>query len=178
MHEPAVLVVRFGVARRMAIQLAPGFVVIAPGGEVVAVLHRRDGALEWQDLQPVPREIEIANDLGSEQRDDVGEHRELEAREDLFGDGGAADSRPALEHQHRLLGAREVGGRDEAVVPAADDDRVVALHARLRSGLKKGSGVTWAFACLRRCSTVTSMRTSVPGACSDPRCANAMYRFS
>src|SRR5207247_2670 len=169
--------VRFRVAGGVAIQLAPGFVVIAPGGEVVAVLHWCNGALERQDVQPVPRQIEIANDLWPQQRHDVGEHRQLEAREDLFSDGGAADARPALEHQHRLLGAREIGGCDETVVAAADDDRVVAFHARLRSGLKNGSGVTWACACLRRCSTVSSMRTSVPGACSAPRWATSLERF-
>ena len=62
---------------------------------------------------------------GPQQRDDVGADRELEAREDLFGDGRAAEHVAALEHEHLLARAREIGGVDEAVVAAADDDDVV-----------------------------------------------------
>ena len=36
-------------------------------------------------------------------------------------------SGPPLEHERLPAGAREVGGGDEPVVAAADDDRVVAL---------------------------------------------------
>ena len=79
------------------------------------------------------RQVEVADDLGPQQRDDVGADRELEAGEDLFGDRGAAEHVPPLEDEHLLPGPREVGGVDEAVVPAADDDDVVLrAHASLR----------------------------------------------
>ena len=173
-HQAAVLIVRLRIARRMAIQLAPSLVVIGPGGKVVAVFHRCDGALERQDVQPMPRQIEVADDLRPQQADDVGKRRELEAGEDLFGDGCTADTGPAFEHEDRFPGAREISRRHQAVMASTDDDDVVFLHARLRSGLKKGRGVRNAFACLRRCSTVISIRTSVPALCSEPRWANAM----
>ena len=126
----------------MAVELAPRLVMIGPGGEVIAVLHRRHGALERQDVQAVPRQVEVADDFGTEQADDIGKHRKLEPREDLFGDRGTADAGAALQHQHFFPGARQIGGCHEAVVAAADHDRVVPHQARFRSGLKNGSGVT------------------------------------
>jgi hypothetical protein len=46
----------------------------------------------------------------------------------LLGDRGAADDGAALEHDGALAGASEIGGRNEAVVPAPDDDRVVLIR--------------------------------------------------
>ena len=43
----------------------------------------------------------------------------------LLGDGRAAKHVTALEHEHLAPRPREVGGARQAVVPAADDDRVV-----------------------------------------------------
>ena len=57
----------------------------------------------------MPRQVELADDLGPQQRHDVGADREAEAREHLLGDGGAAQHVPALEHQHLLAGASQVG---------------------------------------------------------------------
>ena len=76
----------------------------------------------------MPRQIELADDLGPQQRDDVRADGELEAGEHLLGDRGAAEHVPPLEHEHLPPGAREIGRVDEAVVAAADDDRVV-VHA-------------------------------------------------
>ena len=45
----------------------------------------------------------------------------------LLGDRGAADEVAALEDEHLQAGLGEVGAVDQAVVAAADDDRVVRL---------------------------------------------------
>ena len=74
----------------------------------------------------MPRQVELADDLRPQQRHDVRADREVEAGKHFFGDGGAAEHVPPLEHEHLAAGAREVGGRGQAVVAAADDDRVVA----------------------------------------------------
>ena len=42
----------------------------------------------------------------------------------LLGDGRAAEHVTAFEHQHLAPGAREIRRRGQAVVAAADDDRV------------------------------------------------------
>ena len=57
--------------------------------------------------------------------------REAEARDDLLGDGRAAEHVAPLEHEHAPAGPGEVGGADQAVVAAADHDRVVALGHQL-----------------------------------------------
>ena len=122
-----VLVVGLGVGGRVAVDLAPRARVVAHAPEVVAVRHGREGAVEGQDLEPVPRQVQLADDLGPQQRHHVRADRELEAGEDFLGHGRAAEHVAALEHEHLLAGAGQVGGGDEAVVAAADDDRVVGL---------------------------------------------------
>ncbi len=124
-HRLAVFVVGLGVDLRVARDLAAGLGVVVDAPQVVAVRHRREGAVERQDLEAVPRQVELADDLRPQQRHDVRADRELEAGKDLFGHGGAAEDVPALEHQHLAARAREIGGVHQAVVPAADDDHVV-----------------------------------------------------
>ena len=123
-HRLAVLVVGLGVELRVPRDLAPRLRVIVHAPQVVAVRHRRERAVERQDLEAVPRQVELADDLRPQQRHDVRADGELEAGEDLFGDRGAADHVPALEHEHLASRAREIRGSGEAVVPAADDDHV------------------------------------------------------
>ena len=115
-HRLAVLVVRLGIEPRVARDLAarPGVIVHAP--QIVAVGHRREGAVERQDFEAVPRQIEVADDLGPQQRHDVRADGELETRKDFFGDGCAAEDVAAFQHQHLAPGAREIGGSGEAVV--------------------------------------------------------------
>ena len=63
----------------------------------------------------------------------------LEAGIDLLGDRGAAEHVPALEHQHLPPRAREIGGVDQTVVPAADDDDVVVVHNECADGTELGT---------------------------------------
>jgi hypothetical protein len=73
-------------------------------------------------------EIEIANDFGTEKRNDVGENGKFEAGNDFFGDRGAAENVAALENQNFFAGAGEIGRVDKAIVAAADDNDVVSLR--------------------------------------------------
>ena len=132
-HRLAVLVVGLGVEPRVARDLAPGLVVIVDAPQVIAVRHRRERAVERQQLHAVARQIELADDLRPQQRDHVRADRELEAGKDLFGDGRAAEHVPALEHEDLASRPREIGGAGQPVVPAADDDRVVAHRSELCS---------------------------------------------
>ncbi len=129
-HRPAVLVVHFGVATRMPRDLPERAGVIVDAPEIVAPQHWRKGAVERQDLEAVRRQVQLADDLGSQEGDHVRADGELEAREDLLGDRGAADDVPAFEDEHRAAGARQVRGRGQSVVARTDHDRVVGLgHA-------------------------------------------------
>jgi hypothetical protein len=75
----------------------------------------------------VLRELQVADDLRPQQRHDVAEDAEAEAWEQLLGDRCAAEHGPLLDDEGLQAGAGEVGRADQAVVAAADDDRVVAL---------------------------------------------------
>ena len=77
------------------------------------------------------REVELPDDLRPEQRDDVREDREAEP--DLLGHRRAPEHVPLLQHDRLQPRPRQIGGAHQAVVAAADHDRVVALgHANLR----------------------------------------------
>ena len=134
-HEPPEQHRGVGVVRRMPAQLAPRLVGIRPRGEVVAVVEWGHGAFERQDLQAVARQVQVADDLRSQQAHDVREDRELEPREHLFGHRGSTEQRAPLQHQHGSPRARQVGGGDEPVVTTADHDGVEArgVHERFRS---------------------------------------------
>jgi len=60
------LVVGFGVNLRVAFQFAlrPGVIIRAP--QVLAFKCRREGSVERQNFQAVPRQIEIADDFRSQ----------------------------------------------------------------------------------------------------------------
>ena len=137
-ERAAVVVVGLGVADREAGDFAPGAVVVGVAVEAVPVGQRGESALERQDGKPVAGQVELADDLRAHQAHHVREHAVAEAREDLFGDGGAADERSRLQHADIQTGTRQVGRMDEAVVAAADYDDVVLLRHRDRR--REGAG--------------------------------------
>src|SRR5206468_1241653 len=74
------------------------------------------------------RKLELADDLGPQQRHDVGEDREAEPGDDLIREGRAAEDVTTLEHQDLEPGSGEVRRVHQPVVAAADHDRVVPLR--------------------------------------------------
>ena len=74
------------------------------------------------------RQIEFANNLRTEQGNDVGTNREFEAGKHFFGDCCAAEHMPALEYKHALARAREIRSVNQAIMTTADDDAVVLFH--------------------------------------------------
>ena len=130
-HRLPVFVVGLGVETRVPRDLATRLRVVVHAPQVVTVRHRRERAVEREDLEPVRRQIELANDLGTKQRDDVRADGEVKALEDLLSDRGAAEDVAAFEDQHLASGSGQVGGGGQAVVPAADDDGVVSHPAAI-----------------------------------------------
>src|SRR5439155_727799 len=133
-HELAVFLVGLGIRSRPAAKLTDGSAVVVDAPEIVAATlwrtlpraKRRERAVERQDVEAVLRELELADDPRPQQRDDVAEDRKPKPREDLLGDRRAAHEVAAFEDEGLQPGTGEVRGADEAVVAAADDDRVVA----------------------------------------------------
>ena len=125
-HEPPVLVVGLGVQQRPSPQLPHCLAVVVDTPQVV-VVQGREGAVQRQDLEPVPGELELADDLGAQQTHNIGADAEAEALEDLFGHRRAAEDVAALEHQHSPAGARQISGAHKAVVASADHNCVIFL---------------------------------------------------
>ena len=109
----------------MARDLAPRLVVIVDAPQVVAVRHRRERAVERQQLHAVARQIELANDLGRSSETTYEQTENLKPGKHLFGDRRAAEHVPPLEHEHFPARARKIRRARQPVVPAADHDRVV-----------------------------------------------------
>src|SRR5256886_16695681 len=103
------------------------------------------------------RELQIADDLGTQQAVHVRGGGHLEARPQLLGHARPAHHVTPLDHQHALAGAREVGRGDEAVVAGPDDDDVVRGHGDPFDPVWVPRGAL----CYRRVRR-TMMRTVVP----------------
>jgi hypothetical protein len=125
LHGFAEFVIGFGVDAGVAGNLAVSFAVVVHAPQVIAAGHGSEWSVERKNFQAVTREIEIADDFRPQQRHYIRAHGELEAGEDFFGAGSAADNVAALEHENFLSGARQVCGVDEAVMAAADYDYIV-----------------------------------------------------
>ena len=163
--------------------------------QVVAVAGRVEVARHHQRHEPVLDQVELVDDLGPQQAQRVGERGEREPGPQLLGDGRAADERALLEDERPQAGLGQVRRVGQAVVAAADDDRVVrrrgaagrctvgglvsVMLAVFRAGLKKGSGaVLTATMCVLWCRVV-SMCSSVPAAARSGRTrAMPMWRCS
>ena len=107
--------------------LEDDLLIIAGELQVVAVEHAQGPRRALQHLQAVRREVEVGHDLRVQQADGVGIDGVAKARVELFGQRCAADAVPGLQYQHPAAGGSEVGGTDQAVVPATDDDDIHAL---------------------------------------------------
>ena len=84
---------------------------------------------------------ELAGDGRPQPADRVGERRDADAGRQLLGDGRAADPVAGLEDEHAEAAGCEVGGRGQAVVAGADDDRVVAGGRSPSSGHLPAAGL-------------------------------------
>ena len=73
-------------------------------------------------------QIQIGDDLGLQQRDRVTGDGIAKAWMEFLGHRGAADDPAALEHGHLQPGGGEVRRAHEAVVTAADDQRITAAR--------------------------------------------------
>ncbi len=94
--------------------------------QIAPVIERqkiRDAPLD--DAQAMLGKPQIGDDFRIEQRDRVGGDRIAKSRMKFFRDRRAADDAAPLQHHDLAPGHRQIGGADEAVVPAPDDDRVM-----------------------------------------------------
>ncbi len=87
------------------------------------------------DPQAVFGKPQLADHLRTEQAHRVAGGRVSESRVEFLGDRGAAEHRAALEHTDLQAGTGEVRGADEAVVAAANDQRITGVGHVVSGGL-------------------------------------------
>ncbi len=105
---------------------------------LVGAHHERAAVEEWrerrwtarQQLEAKAMQLELLDDLRTQQAVDVGGGRHLVAGPDLFSHACAADELTSLEHAYGFPCAREIRCTDERVVAPADQNDVVALRHR------------------------------------------------
>ena len=99
--------------------------VIVDAPQIIAVWHGRESSVERKNFQAVAREVQIANDFRSQQRNHVRTDRELEARKNFFGHRRSAEHMAPLQHQNFLAGTSQISRIGESVMAYADHDHVV-----------------------------------------------------
>ena len=80
-------------------------------------------------LKAATGQVEFFDDERVQQSGKIGAGRHAHAGEGLFDGAGAADAGAALDDQHALAGACEIGCAGQAVVAGADDDHVPGFRA-------------------------------------------------
>ena len=100
---------------------------VGPCEEVVAVVHGSEVRAHVERHEAEAHEIELGDDLGTQQAQGIGERGEVEAGPELLRDRRATDEVALLEDEDALARLGEVGGVGQAVVAATDDDCVVGV---------------------------------------------------
>ena len=149
-HVVLVLIHRVGVVLAVPGDLFEVGVAVGAHQQVVAVLHRRERAGHLDRHEAVLGQLEIMDDVGAQQAERVRERGEVEPGDQLLGDRRAADDVAPLDDQRLQARLGEVRAVDQAVVAAADDDRVEGGVGRHRyqavflGGLNSGGRATTA----------------------------------
>ena len=125
LHGFAELVVSLGVHARVPRNFPMGLAVIVHAPKIIPIGHWREGSIQRQNFQSMARQVQVANNLRTQQRHNVRAHGKLEARHDFFGARSAAQHMPALQHEHLLAGSSQIGSIDQAIVASANHDHVV-----------------------------------------------------
>src|SRR5208282_4611799 len=106
----AEFIVGFGVNSGVAGNLAMRLAMIVHAPQMIAVRHGGESAVERQNLESVAGKIEVTNNLGAQQRDDVRANGKLEAGKHFLRTSRAPENVAALEHQDFLARFRQIGG--------------------------------------------------------------------
>ncbi len=161
-HVAGIAIVGLGVALRVARNFAAQRIVIVVQRQVPSALHHGAAALVGNHLQPILRQLQRAHDFRPQQAAHVGAIRVGEILVQSPAHRRAADEGISLEHQHLEAGARQIAGRDEAVVSGPDDDRVQALGPRHRARAQAGTLCVAPVACKVASTAISNaLRVSV-----------------
>ena len=131
--RPVAVDVGGGEAERLQPRLRAG--VVVPLGQRRAVLEGcPQVGIGHEHLEPAAAQVELVDDHGIEQADDVraGAHDVAVVREGAFEGACAPQPLAALQHQDRPAGAGQIGRAGQSVVSASDHHRVPLAGGQLR----------------------------------------------
>ena len=128
-HIAGIAVIGLGIAFGMAGDLAAVGIMVAEHAQIAAVPGHQRAPLIGQDLKAVSGQLQIAHDLGAEQAVDVRTVGIGEAGVKLAADRRAADPVVLFHHADLQPRPRQIAGRDQPVMPRADDQNVPAAHS-------------------------------------------------
>ena len=97
---------------------------LRPGQQIFAVAGKEVVRLAQNDLQAVPLELQVADDLRVEQADRVAGRRIAEARQEFVGDCRAADRLGRFQDGDLQALRCEIISAGQAVMACADHDNV------------------------------------------------------
>ena len=129
-HQAPVLIVHIRIARRVPVNFAVRLRVVRPAQQIIAARQRCKCALKWQNFQPMPRQRQVAHNLRPQQTHNIRKHRVLEAGMQFLCHRCTANNMALLQHQHLAPGTRQVGSCHQAVMPAANNNCIVAFGHR------------------------------------------------
>ena len=124
-HVELVLIHRVGVVLGVTGDLLDVLVAVGAHQQVVAVLHGRERRRHLDGHEAVLGQLQLVDDVGTQQAEGVRERGEVEAGDQLLGDGCATDDVAPLDDQGAQARLGEVRTVDQSVVAATDHDRVV-----------------------------------------------------
>ena len=104
-------------------------------GEQIATIRKRQKILRaaFDEAQSVLAQFQVVDDLGLQQADGVGGDRVAESGMEFLRHAGAANDVTPLKDADVQSGHPQIGRAGEAVMAAANDDRVEIGHCLLKS---------------------------------------------
>ena len=121
--------VDFGIVSRELGDFGQRLGAILPHEEMAAVGKRgEECGILGVHLVAEARQLQFPHDAFLQQAGEVRGGGDAIARPDLLGDRAAAHQFAPLQYQHLAPAARQVGGRHQTIVAAADDDGIVPGH--------------------------------------------------
>jgi len=132
---------RVGVLRGNLAKFSHGAIALSPLRDHLPIGERHlNRGIARHHAKPVRQKIEIADNFRPQHAGNVRSGRDAAGGGNLLGDAAAADDRPAFEDECGHSGARQIGGRGESIMAAANHNRVV-MQFRVESQTSRVTAV-------------------------------------
>ena len=116
------------IAGRELAEFARSAFFVAVHDQIAAIVQRREiGDRPQHALQPMTREIHLANDLGIQKADGITRDGIAKTGMEFIRDRSATDNTAPLQHADSVSGLRQIKRTGEPVMPTADQNGIIRL---------------------------------------------------